>query len=262
MSCSGLDTGVSGGGGAMGADANPDTNGTIWDLVLTTCWWAPEHFGLGVIKLQPVGRHPTRHIICISVNCLHRLCMRCQMVTSDQLTVAGLQCKVKQNRPQDRSLGHSILHRGWFWTGRCRAHVLCTAAQIRFKPVKTNAAETVWCSESTKQSVMIDNVEGGREIKHHEVARIESQQYISQHFQNGCLRRMMWSIRRPEIWKQIVVLQVTHKLFGNKPLQQLADNWQIRYWPIWLCIGRIDVCFLQNGRNIGCFHARRNDTVC
>jgi len=74
---------------------------------------------------------------------------------------------------------------------------------------------------------MIDIVDSGREVKqgqHHEVAQIQSQEYISQHFQDGCLCRLMWSIRGLEILEQIVDVQISHKLYGNKPLQQLGDD--------------------------------------
>ena len=80
-----------------------DMNGAIWDLVLTACWWAPEHFGLSVIKLQPVTSHPACHIIhtykhaVLQANnisraaftvCLQIVCIRmwCQMAASDQLS--------------------------------------------------------------------------------------------------------------------------------------------------------------------------------
>jgi len=90
-------------------------------------------------------------------------------------------------------------HSGTTWTSQNRHH----EDRMMFAVDRARCCDRRW---KVKQS------------QHHEVARIQSQQYVSQHFQNSCLRRVIWSIRWLEIWQQVVVPQITHKLFGNKPL--------------------------------------------
>ncbi len=65
---------------------------------------------------------------------------------------------------------------------------------------------------------MINAVECCRQVEkcqQRKVARIKCQQYVRQDLKNGRLRRVMYSVRRLKIWKQIVVLEVPQKLLTD-----------------------------------------------
>ena len=68
-------------------------------------------------------------------------------------------------------------------------------------------------------------------------------------------------IRRLKIWKQVIVLEVFHKLQANESLKQLGNDGQVRDQPVGLNVGRIEICFLQQRRNVGAFETRRDRAV-
>jgi len=82
------------------------------------------------------------------------------------------------------------------------------------------------------------------------ITRVQRQQYISQYHENSCFRRVHCSLRRLEIWKQVIILEVFHKLRANESLKQLGNDGQVRDRPVGLSVGRIEICFLQQRRNV------------
>ena len=63
------------------------------------------------------------------------------------------------------------------------------------------------------------------------------------------------------MWKQVIVLEVFHKLRANESLKQLGNDGQVRDRPVGLDVGRIEICFLQQRRNVGAFETRRDRAV-
>jgi len=64
---------------------------------------------------------------------------------------------------------------------------------------------------------MVDAVKCCRQVEkcqHRYVSRIQCRQYIRQNLKNGGLRRMVRSVRRLKIGKQIIVLKVLQKLLS------------------------------------------------
>jgi len=53
-------------------------------------------------------------------------------------------------------------------------------------------------------------------------------------------------------------LPLYYKLLANKSLKQLGNDGQVRDRPVRLNIGRIEICFLQQRRNVGALETRRD----
>ena len=84
---------------------------------------------------------------------------------------------------------------------------------------------------------------------------------VGQYLENSCFHRVHCSIRRLKIWKQVVVLEVFHKLRANESLKQLRNDGQVRDRPVGLNVDRIKICFLQQRRNVSAFETRRDRAV-
>ena len=86
--------------------------------------------------------------------------------------------------------------------------MLESAVQVRREPVYHYLSKSVENLQPSQESVVIDTVEGRREVeecKHRQVTRIQRQKYVN-NFKYGHLRRMAGPAVRLKVRQQIIVL--------------------------------------------------------